>query len=118
MVQAERGRLARKRMRGKVRVLAVVAGVCVGLAIVVGAVVWAGHRYLPVLLAPPPPPPKPAQAAASQSDGARAGGQAEEAARPSHHKGSHATSPAADTPAEPPAPGDEQLPPSDGQQKP
>ena len=81
VVQAERGRLARKRMRGKLRVLSVVAGIGVGLTVVVGAGVWAGKRYLPVLLAPPPPPPKPAPAAASQPDGARAGGQAEEAAR-------------------------------------
>ena len=56
VVQAERGRLARKRMRGKLRILGVIAG----LAIIVGAGVWAGHRYLPALLAPPPPPPKPA----------------------------------------------------------
>ena len=51
VVQAERGRLARKRMRGQLRILAVIAGVCVGLAVVVSAAVWAGHRYLPVLLA-------------------------------------------------------------------
>jgi serine/threonine protein kinase len=56
VVQAEAGRLARKRMRRHLRVLAIIAG----LAMVVGAAVWAGKRYLPVLLAPPPPPPKPA----------------------------------------------------------
>lgn len=118
MVQAERGRLARKRMRGKVRVLAVVAGICVGLAIVVGAGVWAGKRYLPALLAPPPPPPKPAPPAPLPNQTAP-----EPVAKPKkpprapHHKGSHAASPAADAPSGA-APVDDPTPPSDGQQKP
>ncbi len=118
VVQAERGRLARKRMRGKVRVLAVVAGICVGLAIVVSAAVWAGHRYLPVLLAPPPPPPQPAQPAPLPNQTAPEPVVKPKKPHAPHHKGSHATSPAADTPAGPAAPGDAPLPPSDEQQKP
>ena len=118
VVQAERGRLARKRMRGKVRVLAVVAGICVGVAIVVGAAVWAGHRYLLVLLAPPPPPPKPVLPAPVPNQTAPEPVAKTKKQRPPHHKGSHAASPAADTPSEPAAPGDAPLPPSDEQQKP
>jgi hypothetical protein len=116
VVQAERGRLARKRMRGQLRVLAVIAGICVGLAVVAGAGVWAWRRYMPVLLAPPPPPPQPTPATLPNQTAP------EPAAKPkkpraTHHKGSHTTSPAADTPSGP-APGDEALPPSDGPQKP
>jgi serine/threonine protein kinase len=116
VVQAERGRLARKRMRGKLRVLSLVAGIGVGLAIVVGAGVWAGKRYLPVLLAPPPPPPKPAPAPLPSQTAPEPVVKPKKPRAP-HHKGSHATSPAADTPAGPAAPGDEPLAPSDGQQK-
>jgi hypothetical protein len=105
-------------MRGKVRVLAVVAGVCVGVAIVVGAAVWAGHRYLPVLLAPPPAPPKPVLPAPLPNQTAPEPVAKTKKPRPPHHKGSHATSPAADTPSDPAAPGDAPLPPSDGEQKP
>jgi hypothetical protein len=110
VVQAERGRLARKRMRGKIRVLAVVAGISVGLAIVVGAGVWAGHRYLPALLAPPPPPPKPVSAPAPTQAAPEPVAKPKKP-RPPHHKGSHPT-PAADTPPEPAAPGDEPPPPA------
>ena len=114
VVQAERGRLARKRMRGKLRVLALVAGIGVGLAIVVSAGVWAGHRYLPALLAPPPPPPKPAPPVPLPNQTSPEPAAKPKKPRAPHHKGSHATTPAADTPAEP-APGDAPLPPSDGQ---
>jgi serine/threonine protein kinase len=114
VVQAERGRLARKRMRGKLRVLAVVAGVGVGLAVVVSAGVWAGHRYLPALLAPPPPPPKPAQPVPLPNQTVPESAAKPKKPRPAHHKGSHASSPAADSPPEPASPGDEPLPPSNG----
>jgi hypothetical protein len=117
-VQAERGRLARKRMRGKLRVLAVIAGVCAGLAIVVSAAVWGWHRYGSMLLAPPPPPPKAAPAAPIPNQTAPEPAAKPKKPRPPHHKGSHATSPAADTPAGSAAPGDAPLPPSDEQQKP
>ena len=117
VVQAERGRLARKRMRGQLRVLAVLAGIGVGLTIVVGAGIWAGHRYLPALLAPPPPPPKPALPVPLPNQTPPDSVAKPKKPRPSHHKGSHATSPAADTPPQT-APGDEPLPPSDRQQKP
>jgi hypothetical protein len=112
VVEAERGRLARKRMRGKLRVLAVVAGICVGLTIVVGAGIWAGHRYLPALLAPPPPQPKPALPAPLPNQTSPESVAKPKKPHPSHHKGSHATSPAADTPPQT-APGNEPLPPSD-----
>jgi serine/threonine protein kinase len=118
VVQAERGRLARKRMRGKLRVLAVVAGIGVGLTIVVGAGVWAGHRYLPTLLAPPPPPPKPAPPTPLPNQTAPEPAPKPKKPRATHHKGSHATSPAGDTPSEPTAPGDQPVPPSQEQQKP
>jgi serine/threonine protein kinase len=105
VVQAEAGRLARKRMRRHLRVLAIIAG----LAMVVGAAVWAGKRYLPVLLAPPPPPPKPALPVPTPNQTAP-----EPAAKPvkkkTTHKKSHAAAPAADPT---PAPGDEPMPPSD-----
>src|SRR5450631_294310 len=114
VVQAERGRLARKRFRGKLRVLVVVAGICVGLAIVVGAAVWAGNRYLPTLLAPPPPPPKPAPAPLPNQTAPEPPVAKPKKQRPPHHKGTHATSPAADTPSEPAAPSDDPTTPSDG----
>jgi serine/threonine protein kinase len=69
VMRAEQGRLVRARLRGRARVMALVAGI----AILVGAVGWIGHRYLPVLLtafAPPPPaarPPLPAPAPVGQS---------------------------------------------------
>jgi len=50
VLRAEQGRLARARFRGRAKVF-VVAG---GIALLVGAAVWAGHRYLPALLASPP----------------------------------------------------------------
>jgi eukaryotic-like serine/threonine-protein kinase len=115
VVQAERGRLARKRMRGKLRIVGVIAG----LAIIVGAGVWAGHRYLPALLAPPPPPPKPVLPVALPNQTApEPAAKPKRQPRPPRHKGAHATSPAADTPSESPAPGDEQPAASAGQQKP
>jgi serine/threonine protein kinase len=114
VVQAERGRLARKRLRSKVRVIAVVAGIGVGLAVVVSAGVWAGHRYLPALLAPPPPPPKPAPPVPVPNQTSPEPAAKPKKPRPPHHKGSHATSPAADTPPEPGAPSDEQPPPANG----
>ncbi|HTB58030.1 MAG TPA: protein kinase, partial [Polyangia bacterium] len=114
VVQAERGRLARKRMRGKVRVLAVVAGIGVGLVVVVSAGVWAGHRYLPALLAPPPPPPKPTPPAPMPNQTTPEPAAKPKKPRPSHHKGAHATTPAADTPPEPASPPDEPSPPANG----
>jgi eukaryotic-like serine/threonine-protein kinase len=52
VMRAEQGRLVRARFRGRAKV--VVAAV--GVALLVGGAVWAGHRYLPALLASPPPP--------------------------------------------------------------
>jgi len=118
VVQAERGRLARKRLRGKLRVLVVVASVCLAVAIVVGAGVWAAKRYLPALLAPPPPPPKPALPVPLPNQAAPEPAAKQKKQRPPHHKGSHATSPSADPTTEPAAPSDETSPPADGQQKP
>jgi eukaryotic-like serine/threonine-protein kinase len=118
VVQAERGRLARKRMRGKLRIVAVIASICVGLAVAVFAGVWAWHRYSPALLAPPPPPPKPAEPVPLPNQTAP-----EPAARPkkprtTHHKAAHAASPAAETPSESAAPGDQPPPSSELPQKP
>jgi len=120
VVQAERGRLARKRMRGKLRIFAVIAGVCVGLAIAVSAAVWAGRRYLPALLAPPPPPPKPALPAPLPNQATPEPAVTSKPKKPHapHHKGPHATSPAADMPSGPPAPSDDPAPPSGDQPKP
>lgn len=50
VLRAEQGRLARARFRGRAKVF-VVAG---GIALLVGAAVWAGRSYLPALLASPP----------------------------------------------------------------
>jgi serine/threonine protein kinase len=118
VVQAERGRLARKRMRGKLRALAVIAGVCVGLVVIAGAGVWAWRRYESVLFPPPPPPPKPPAAAPLPAQTAPETAAKPKKPRGPHHKGSHAASPATDAPSGTAAPGDEALPPSDGQQKP
>jgi serine/threonine-protein kinase len=120
VVQAERGRLARKRMRGKLRIFAVIAGICVGLAIVVSAAIWAGRRYLPALLAPPPPPPKPALPAPepNQATPEPAAAAKPKKTRAPHHKGSHPTSPAADAPSGTAAPSDDPQPPPGEQQKP
>jgi eukaryotic-like serine/threonine-protein kinase len=115
VVQAERGRLARKRMRGKLRVLAVIAGICIGGAVIAGAGVWAWRRYEPVLFAPPPPPPKPAPAPIPTQAAPEPAAKPKKP-RPPHHKGSHPTSPAADTPSgsapvdDPTTPSNEQKP--------
>ncbi len=114
VVQAERGRLARKRIRGKLRIVAVIAGIFAGLAIAAVAGVWAWHRYGPMLLAPPPPPPKPALPVPLPNQTAPEPAAKPKKTRPSRHKGSHAPSPAAETPA----PGDEPLAPSGEQKKP
>ncbi len=53
VLRAEQGRLARARFRVRARIFAAAAGV----ALLVGAAVWAGRRYLPALLASPPTPP-------------------------------------------------------------
>ncbi|HSY40835.1 MAG TPA: hypothetical protein VLA79_14955, partial [Polyangia bacterium] len=53
VLRAEQGRLARARFRVRARIFATAAGV----ALLVGAAIWAGHRYLPALLASPPAPP-------------------------------------------------------------
>jgi serine/threonine-protein kinase len=50
VLRAEQGRLARARFRGRAKVFVLAAGV----ALLVGAAVWSGHRYLPALLASPP----------------------------------------------------------------
>lgn len=51
VMRAEQGRLARARLRGQAKIVAA----AVGVALLVGVAVWAGHRYLPALLASPPP---------------------------------------------------------------
>jgi len=53
VMKAERGRLARRRLRERARVLLIVVGVLGAL----GAIGWAAKRYLPEFLASPPPPP-------------------------------------------------------------
>src|SRR4051812_38010014 len=118
VVQAERGRLARKRMRGKLRIVGAIAGICVGLAIAVFVGVWAWHRYAPALLAPPPAPPKPAEPVPLPNQTTPEPAAKPKKSRPSRHKGAHASSPAGDTPSGPPAPGDEALPPSQEPSKP
>jgi serine/threonine protein kinase len=115
VVLQEQTRLARKRLRIRLKVLAVVVGIVAGVAIVGGAAIWAGRRYIPALLAPPPAPPKPALPVPLPNQASP-----EPAAkpvvkkRPPHKKTSHATAPAAGTPGEqPPAPSDEPMPPND-----
>jgi serine/threonine-protein kinase len=106
VVQAEAGRLARKRMRRHLKVLGIVAA----LALVIGAVGWAAKRYVvPFVMAPPaPPPPKPALAVPTPNQTAP-----EPAAKPVKKKPTHKKShnaPAAEPTA---APADEPAPPSD-----
>jgi serine/threonine protein kinase len=55
VVRAEQGRLARARFQARARIFAIAAGV----ALLVGAAIWAGRRYLPALLASPPAPALP-----------------------------------------------------------
>jgi eukaryotic-like serine/threonine-protein kinase len=106
VVLEEQGRLARKRLRLRLKVLAIVGAIAaVAIAVVIGGV-WAGRRYIPVLLAPPPPPPKQALPMPLPNQ------TVPEAAKPgpkkkSSHKKGHATA----APSEAtPAPGDEQSP--------
>ncbi len=115
VVLQEQTRLARKRLRIRLKVLAVVVGIVAGVAIIGGAAIWAGRRYIPALLAPPPAPPKPALPVPLPNQAAP-----EPAAkpvvkkRPLHKKTSHVASPAAGTPGEEaPAPSDEPMPPND-----
>jgi eukaryotic-like serine/threonine-protein kinase len=105
VVQAEAGRLARKRMGRHAKVLGVVAVV----ALIVGGGAWAVKRYVvPFVLAPPPPPPKPALPVPTPNQTAP-----EPAPKPvkkkTTHKKSHAAPTAEPTPT---APGDEPMPPS------
>jgi serine/threonine-protein kinase len=112
VVLEEQGRLARKRLRLRIKVLAIVAAIVVGGAVVVGAAIWAARRYLPVLLAPPPPPPKPALPLPLPNQ------EAPEPAKPAKkkppHKKTHGTAPSAATPADETAPAaDEPIPPAE-----
>jgi hypothetical protein len=103
VLRAEQGRLARARFRGRARVFVVAAGV----AALVGAAVWAGHRYLPALLESPPaakpvlPMPLP-----NQELPATPAVKPSTKKRPARHKAQHAAPTA--TPAEgAPAAGDD-----------
>jgi serine/threonine protein kinase len=105
VVQAEAGRLARKRMRRHLRVLGVVAAV----AIIVGGGTCAVKRYLvPFVLAPPPPAPKPVLPVPMPNQTAP-----EPAAKPVKKKTTHKKSHAPAAEPTPAAPGDEPMPPSD-----
>ena len=99
VLRAEQGRLARARFRKRAKVFAGAAGV----ALLVGAAVWAGHRYLPALLASPPatksalPVPLPNQAAPAPPVKPLA------KKRPARHKAQHAGPSTSPTEAAPPA---------------
>src|SRR5450432_1053099 len=114
VVLQEQTRLARKRMRIRIKVLVIGAAIVTGLVTVVVGGIWAGRRYIPVLLAPTPAPPKPALPVPVPNQAPPEPAAKPVKKRPPHKKTSHAA-----TPAEPtPAPGDEPLPTSDAQQKP
>jgi serine/threonine protein kinase len=114
VVLQEQTRLARKRLRIRLKVLAVVVGIVAGVAIVGGAAIWAGRRYIPALLAPPPAPPKPALPVPLPNQAPPEPAAKPVKKRPLHKKTSHAASPAAGTPGEQaPGPGDEPMPPND-----
>jgi eukaryotic-like serine/threonine-protein kinase len=114
VVLQEQTRLARKRMRIRIKVLVIGAAIVTGLVTVVVGGIWAGRRYIPVLLAPTPAPPKPALPVPVPNQAPPEPAAKPVKKRPPHKKTSHAA-----TPAEPtPAPGDEPMPPSDAQQKP
>jgi serine/threonine-protein kinase len=120
VVRAERSRLERKRWvaRAKVVIIALVATVALG------ALAFAGKRYLPELLRrPPPPPPAPtapvienqetAAPAPAPKPGAVAGkGTKKKSSHKDKEKGKHGSAAGSEeTPAEKPA-GDQPLPPS------
>jgi eukaryotic-like serine/threonine-protein kinase len=89
VLRAEQGRLARARFRGRAKIFVAAAGV----ALLVGAAVWAGHRYLPALLASPPAAPKaalPLPLPNQSSPPAPAVKPSPPKKRPPHHKGQHA----------------------------
>jgi eukaryotic-like serine/threonine-protein kinase len=114
VVLQEQTRLARKRLRIRLKVLAVVVGIVAAVAIVGGAAIWAGRRYIPALLAPPPAPPKPALPVPLPNQASPEPAAKPVKKRPLHKKTSHAASPAAGTPGEQaPGPGDEPMPPND-----
>jgi serine/threonine protein kinase len=105
VMRAEQGRLARARLRGQAKIVAA----AVGVALLVGGAVWAGHRYLPALLASPPPPkalPFPLANQAPPPPAAVKPPAPPPKKRPPRHKGPHAAAPstgAAPTPSDRPA---------------
>ena len=112
VVLEEQGRLARKRLQLRLKVVAVVAAVIIAVAAVAGRRVWAGRRYIPALLAPPPPPPKPALPMPLPNQVAPEPAKPPPKKKASHKKG-HGAAPAT-APSRPDAgTGDEPLPPSD-----
>jgi serine/threonine protein kinase len=112
VVLEEQGRLARKRLRLRLKIVAAIGAVVIAVGAVVGGAIWAGRRYLPVLLAPAPEPPKPVLPTPLPNQVAP-----ESAKPPLKKKGSHKKGHGGATPAAPseatPAPGDEPMPPSD-----
>ncbi|HEY6477319.1 MAG TPA: serine/threonine-protein kinase [Polyangia bacterium] len=107
VVQAEAGRLARKRMGRQLRILAVITGV----AILAGGAVWAVKRYvLPIVLAPAPPPPPKAALPIPAPNQTTPEAATKPVKKKTTHKKSHTAAPASEPT---PGPGDEPVPPSD-----
>jgi eukaryotic-like serine/threonine-protein kinase len=109
VVLEEQGRLARKRLQLRLKVVAAVGAIIIAVGAVAAGFYWAGRRYIPALLAPPPPPPKPVLPTPLPNQ------MTPEPAKPpppkrkgSHKKGHGTAAPAESTPA----PGDAPLPPS------
>jgi len=97
VMKAERGRLARRRLRERARVLLMVVGVLGAL----GALGWAAKRYLPEFLASPPPPPPAAPAPAPAPAAPAPPPAAKPAAARKHgtHAKKKAAAPSGDAPA-------------------
>ena len=108
VVRQERSRLARRRMRAQLKILAVILAV----AAAIGGAVWAGRRYLPELLAPPPPPkpalpvPLPNQAAPEPATP-----KAPPAKKHTPHRKPHGTATTGPETTAPTSTGDEPMPP-------
>jgi serine/threonine-protein kinase len=112
VVLEEQGRLARKRLQLRLRIFAVIGAIIIAVGIVAGAVIWAGHRYLPVLLAPPPPPPKPVLPTPLPSQVSPEPAKPPPPRKKTSHKKGHGSAASTDSPTPGSTPGDEPMPPS------
>jgi serine/threonine-protein kinase len=98
VLRAEQGRLARARFRGRAKIFAGAAGI----AFLAGAAVWAGHRYLPALLASAPAAKPALPLPLPNQDAPVPAAKPPPKKRSARHKAQHAAPPATRTEGAPP----------------